>query len=245
MVLEREPNHALGRLLEEAGWGNGELARAVNRIGAELGRSFTYDRSTVTYWKGGSLPRKEARPAICEALARRLRRPVTPLEAGLARSPGPTSASTDTVSGLIDLGSADMDPSRRSVLKATTFSAALVVPEWPDAGERFERVVADPHTRIGHTEVAAVRAMTEHISDLDDQFGGRMTRPMAAAFLVNTIARYLKATASEEVRTAMLSAASDHLYLTGYMAMDERADELAPSATTSRRSNSPEPHMTT
>ncbi|MFF4283001.1 tetratricopeptide repeat protein [Streptomyces kronopolitis] len=227
MALNRTPNEALGRLLDEARWGNGELARAVNRIGKELGRDFTYNASTVTHWKSGSLPRKEARPVLCEALARRLGRPVTPWEAGLARSPEPTSDKTDTVSGLIDLGSADMDPSRRAVLQATAFSAALVVPDWPDAGERFEQVTIDPHTRIGHAEVAAVRAMTEHISDLDDQFGGSMTRPMAAAFLVNTIAPYLKATASDEVRTAMLSAASDHLYLTGYMAMDERADDLA------------------
>jgi hypothetical protein len=225
--MAMEPNRRLAQLLDEAGWGNGELARAVNRVAAELGRTLTYGPSTVTHWKRGSLPRESARPVICEAFSRRLRRPVTPFEAGLARSPEPTSDSTDTVSGLIDLGSADMDPSRRSVLRASAYSAALVVPAWPDVGERFERVAADPHTRIGHSEVAAVRAMTEHISDLDDQFGGRMTRPMAAAFLVNTIARYLKATASDDVRTAMLSAASDHLYLTGYMAMDERADELA------------------
>ncbi|MEV6735334.1 transcriptional regulator [Streptomyces sp. NPDC051364] len=69
--------------------------------------------------------------------------------------------------------------------------------------------------------------MTEHISSLDDQFGGRATRPMAAAFLVNTIAPYLKAQASDPVRNAMLSAAADHCYLTGYMAMDEREDGLA------------------
>ncbi|MFE0374185.1 tetratricopeptide repeat protein [Streptomyces inhibens] len=227
MAAARVPNEALGRLLDEARWGNLELGRAVNRIGAELGHRFTYDSSSVSYWKSGSLPRKEARPVICEAFARRLGRPVTLYETGLARSPEPSSESTDTVAGLIDLGSADMDPSRRSVLKAGAFSAALVVPQWPDAGERFERVVVDPHTRIGHSEVASVRAMTEQISDLDDKFGGRMTRPMAAAFMVNTIARYLKATASQDVRNAMLSAASDHLYLTGYMAMDERADDLA------------------
>ncbi|MFF8309245.1 tetratricopeptide repeat protein [Streptomyces lydicus] len=227
MAGAREPNEALGRLLDEARWGNLELARAVNRIGAELGHPFTYDSSAVTYWKSGSRPRKEARPIICEAFARRLGRPVTLYEAGLVHAPEPDSVGTDTVAGLIDLGSADMDPSRRSVLKAGAFSAALAVPGWPDAGERFAHVVTDPHARIGHSEVAAVKAMTEQISDLDDKFGGRMTRPMAAAFMVNTIARYLKATASEDVRNAMLSAASDHLYLTGYMAMDERADDLA------------------
>ncbi|MFJ3900203.1 transcriptional regulator [Streptomyces sp. NPDC090025] len=69
--------------------------------------------------------------------------------------------------------------------------------------------------------------MTEHISDLDDKFGGRMARPMAAAFLVNTIVPGLRASASDGVRYALRSAAADHCYLTGYMAMDERADGLA------------------
>ncbi len=54
-----------------------------------------------------------------------------------------------------------------------------------------------------------------------------MARPLAAAFLVNTVAPYLKAEAPAGVRKAMLSAAADHCYLTGYMAMDERADSLA------------------
>ncbi|MGH3907576.1 MAG: hypothetical protein ACRDTE_25875 [Pseudonocardiaceae bacterium] len=41
--------------------------------------------------------------------------------------------------------------------------------------------------RIGYAEVDAVRSMTDHLSTLDDQFGGRTVRPMAAAFLINTI----------------------------------------------------------
>ncbi|MFD7094729.1 transcriptional regulator [Streptomyces xanthophaeus] len=69
--------------------------------------------------------------------------------------------------------------------------------------------------------------MTEHISDLDDKFGGRMARPLAAAFLVNTIVPALKATAPDGVKNALRSAAADHCYLTGYMAMDERQDGLA------------------
>ncbi|MGW6864850.1 transcriptional regulator [Streptomyces sp. NPDC054901] len=120
-----------------------------------------------------------------------------------------------------------MDPSRRRILQTGLFSAAAVIPGWPDLADRLDRVHADPHARIGMTEVKAVIAMTERISDMDDQFGGRRTRPLAAAFLVNTIAPHLRATATEPVRNAMLSAAADHCYLTGYMAMDEREDGLA------------------
>jgi tetratricopeptide (TPR) repeat protein len=75
--------------------------------------------------------------------------------------------------------------------------------------------------RIGMPEVGMVIAMTERISELDDQLGGRHAHPMAAAFLVNTVAPYLRCDASESVRQAMMSAASDLCYLTGYMAVDE------------------------
>jgi hypothetical protein len=228
MSMLKSRNESLYGLLEEAGWSNEDLARAVIRVGRELGHRFTYDSSSVSHWKkDGTLPKKAARTAIVEAFARRLGRPVTLFEAGLMRSPESTPSDTDVVSGLIDLGSADMDPSRRAILKSGLYSATLAVPGWPEAGERFDRVHRDPHTHYGPSEVSAVRAMTEHLSALDDQFGGRTARPLAAAFLVNTIVPYLKATAPADIQADMLSAASDHLYLTGYMAMDERADELA------------------
>ncbi|MER7833405.1 tetratricopeptide repeat protein [Streptomyces sp. NPDC095602] len=173
------------------------------------------------------MPRKPVRPLILEALSRRLGRPVTASDAGFAASAEPDSESGDTVAGLIELGSADMNPGRRTVLKGGLYSAALAVPGWPDAVERLARPARDPHSRIGMADVETVVAMTEHISDLDDRFGGRMARPMAAAFLVNTIAPFLRADAPDDVRRAMLSAAADHCYLTGYMAMDERVDGLA------------------
>jgi hypothetical protein len=49
---------------------------------------------------------------------------------------------------------------------------------------------------------------------------------MAAAFLVNTVGPYLRAQASDNVRKDLLSAASDLVYLTGWMAMYERAHGL-------------------
>ncbi|MCX4669643.1 tetratricopeptide repeat protein [Streptomyces sp. NBC_01381] len=230
MATNRTPNTALASLIGEAGWTNGELARAVNRVGTENGLQLRYDDSAVCHWLSGTMPRTRVRPAVLEAFSRRLHRPVTPREAGFATAPNAPAEAVDMVASVIELGSADMDPTRRAVLGAAgAFSAALAlnIPEYAEAADRLDTVKRDPHTRIGYGEVDTVMAMTEKISDLDDQFGGRTARPMAAAFLVNTIAPHLKADAPADVRAAMLSAAADHLYLTGYMAMDERQDGLA------------------
>lgn len=120
-----------------------------------------------------------------------------------------------------------MDPSRRSVLGVGLFSVALTIPNWPDVLGRMEAVQKGHVQRIGMADVQTVAAMTERISDLDDQFGGRTARPMAAAFLVNTAAPYLRAEAPDNVRKAMMGAVSDLCYLTGYMAVDEGAHGLA------------------
>ncbi|WEH43872.1 tetratricopeptide repeat protein [Streptomyces sp. AM 2-1-1] len=201
---------------------------AVNRVGTESGRPTRYDESAVKHWLQGTVPRKEARASILESLSRRLCRPVTHGEAGLPR---PESGETQRVAvhGLVDLGRQDMDPSRRSVLGAALFSVALTIPDWPDVVGRAEAFAAGEVTRIGYGEVDMVTQMTERVSELDDQFGGRHARPMAAAFLVNTVAGYLHAQAPSAVRKRMLSAAADLCYLTGYMAVDEGLHGLAQS----------------
>ncbi|GLF92665.1 transcriptional regulator [Streptomyces yaizuensis] len=122
-----------------------------------------------------------------------------------------------------------MDPSRRAVLggAAGLFPTALTIPGYAEAADRFDSFTRNPRARIGHAEVTAVTTMTTRLIGMDDQFGGRHARPMAAAFLVNTVAPYLNAAAPPDVTRAMLSAAADHVYLTGWMAMDEREDGLA------------------
>ncbi|MGW7463283.1 tetratricopeptide repeat protein [Streptomyces xantholiticus] len=226
-MAKRDPNVALERLLAESRWTHRQFARAVNRVGTETGTPLRYDESAVSHWLSGTVPRSAVRVCILEALSRCLGRPVTHAEAGLPvpRDHFPTAA--DTVEGLIDLGRHDMDPSRRSILGAGLFSVALTIPGWPDVIGRAEAVTSGRTTRVGMSEVDMVIAMTERVSELDDQFGGRHARPMAASFMVNTVASYLRADAREDVRKAMLSAASDLLYLTGYMAVDEGLHGLA------------------
>jgi hypothetical protein len=225
-VAQKTPNEGLARLLREAHWTETQLASAVNKVGTEVGRPTRYEQSAVSHWLKGTMPRKEARAALLEALSRRLFRPVTHAEAGFPALEGGGSP-LGTVEGLIDLGRQDMDPSRRSVLGAALFSVALTIPDWPDVVGRTEAFASGQVARIGHGEVDMVRQMTERVSELDDQFGGRHARPMAAAFLVNTVAGYLKAQAPDAVRKEMMSAASDLCYLTGYMAVDEGLHGLA------------------
>jgi hypothetical protein len=226
-MAKREPNVTLGRLLAESRWTQRQFARAVNRVGTETGIPLRYDESAVSHWLGGTVPRGAVRGCILEALSRRLGRPVTHAEAGLPVPRDRSSAAADTVEGVIDLGRLDMDPSRRSVLGAGLFSVTVTVPGWPDVVGRADAVQSGRTSRIGMNEVDMVAAMTERVSELDDEFGGRHARPMAASFMVNTVASYLRADAPEDVRKAMLSAASDLLYLTGYMAVDEGLHGLA------------------
>ncbi len=223
----REPNADLERLYRATGWSMRQFAQEINRLGTEHGTPLKYREPSVHQWLRGHLPKEAVRPLIVEALSRRLRRPVTHAEAGF---PTPRESEADgppaTVEGLIELGRDDMDPSRRGVLGVGLFSVALTIPHWPDVVGRME---AAQHglTSYGMSDVDMVVAMTERVSDLDDQFGGRHARPMAAAFLVNTVAPYLRADAPEPVRQAMMSAASDLCYLTGYMAVDEGVHGLA------------------
>ncbi|MBW1596593.1 tetratricopeptide repeat protein [Streptomyces sp. JJ38] len=223
-----EPNTDLERLYRATGLTLRQFVQDVNRIGTERGTPLKYREPSVHQWLKGHMPKQSTRPLIVEALSRRLQRPVTLAEAGFP-APYPADASPDasTVDGIIDLGRQDMDPSRRSVLSAGLFSVAVTVPNWPDVVGRMEAVQTGAIQRIGMSDVETVIAMTERISELDDQFGGRHARPMAAAFLINTVAPYLRADAPDAIRKAMMSAASDLCYLTGYMAVDEGVHGLA------------------
>ncbi|MFD5200908.1 tetratricopeptide repeat protein [Streptomyces sp. NPDC058375] len=226
-MTTRQPNAGLERLYRESGWTLRQFAQEVNRIGTERGTPLKYQQPSVHQWLSGHMPKESVRPLILEALARRLLRPITHAEAGFAAPPEESSSHPTTVEGLVDLGRQDMDPSRRSVLGAGLFSVALAIPDWPDVIGRMEAAQKGQTQRIGMPDVNMIISMTERISSLDDQFGGRHARPMAAAFLVNTVAPYLRADAPEPVRKAMMAAASDLCYLTGYMAVDEGVHGLA------------------
>lgn len=226
---KRTPNPALAGLLDQAKLTRTQLAQRVNRLGVQAGLDLHYSQSTVSHWIAGARPKPEVRSLIVEALSAQLGRPITHAEAGLTPAPSVLgSESADTVEELIDLGRADMDPSRRGVLAAGVFSAALAVPGFSTPAYATDHPVSPGKRtiRIGASQVGAVRTMTDRIADILDELGAGHARPMAAAFLVNTVGPWLRAQASEQVRQDMLAAASDLTYLTGWMAMYEKAHGL-------------------
>ncbi|MDT3395613.1 tetratricopeptide repeat protein [Streptomyces sp. B1866] len=227
-MAERQPNVALERLLREAGLSEDQFARLVNKVGTECGRRLKYNQSAVSHWvRRGTVPQERARPVILEALMRRLDRPITHAEAGFPPAESEPNGGTDTVEELADLGRLDVDPARRSVLDVGLYAATLAVPGWDDAPARMTAIKTGHSKRVGFSDVAYVRATTDHYSEMDYREGGRHARPQAAAFLINTAVPLLRADATEPVRKAMLSAVSDFCYLLGYMAFDEGANGLA------------------
>lgn len=219
-MAAREPNERLASLHREAGWTERQFAQAVNRIGTERGTPTKYQQPSVHQWLRGHMPKEATRPLVIEALVRKLERPISHDQAGFPPRPD-HSDNLSIMEGLINLGRLDMDPSRRSLLSASLFSVAMKVPNWQDIVGRMEVAETRELGGIGPGEIEMVVAMTNKFSDLDYHFGGRGVRPLAAAFLVNTVAPYLSAAGSETTRKRMFSAASDLCYLAGYMAIDE------------------------
>ncbi|MEU2790214.1 hypothetical protein [Streptomyces sp. NPDC007100] len=224
----RTPNTSLTRLLRQAAWTEQQFANAVNRAGAEAGLPLRYGQSAIAHWLSGTMPKPQVRPIILEALARRLGRPVTHVESGFpAPQAGAEPASHSAVEELLDMSRDDMDPSRRGVLQAGLYSAALAVPLFSDLAGRAGAAARPGRTgRVGPPQVETVRAVTDRVADVLDEFGGGHARPMAAAFLVNSVGPWLTAPATERVRHDLLAAAADLTYLTGWMAMYERAHGL-------------------
>ncbi|MEV6673247.1 hypothetical protein [Streptomyces sp. NPDC051162] len=230
----RTPNEGLGHLLAQAKWSRSQFALVINRMGAEVGLALYYDQSAVSHWVRGTVPKPPVRRLIVEAFSRKLRRTVTHAEAGLpldASDQAPPGL--DTVEEIVDLGRADMDPSRRGLIAAAgLFSAALAVPVFTgtaQAAEASPAILGKQTVRIGAGQIEAVRRMTDKIADILDELGGAHARPMAAAFLINTVAPWLRAEATDSIRKDMWAAASDLVYLTGWMAMYERDHGTAQS----------------
>lgn len=220
----RTPNAALAALMQAGGIGNAQLARRVNATGRELGVALHYDKTSVSHWLAGSVPKPDGRPAVTEALSRLLGRPVTCAELGWPDTKG--AEAHDPVAGVIDLSRADMDPSRRGVMKTGMYAAALAVPRFEDVTGRMEAATAGRTVHIGRSDVETVRTMTDKVADILDQVGAGHARPMAAAFLVNTAGPYLRASGTEQVTRDMRAAVADFVYLTGWMAMYENQQGL-------------------
>ena len=83
----------------------------------------------MSHWVGGTAPSGRAPALLCEALTRRLGRPVALHDVGLtaAPAPGPSPLDwrVDTLVSLGDLGRLDVDMDRRRALETAIFSNTI------------------------------------------------------------------------------------------------------------------------
>lgn len=225
--MPRTRNERLDALLREAGWSRAQTAAAFNRIAAQNRNAAGIGRSHVSMWVGGTRPASDTAVVLCAALTRRLKRIVTPDELGFA-GPGGTALDTpqwdtDPLTTLADLGRADLDAERRSILTGSLYSAlsmALPGQTW------WQMMAATPSSslrrqRTGRGDVDTVRELTAAFSRVDQRRGGGHGRRALVQYLHSDVAGLLHGTfAGDDVRRDMFSAASELSYLSGWTAFD-------------------------
>ncbi len=234
-LVARQPNERLQALIQEAGCSNAGLARRVNMCGAEHGLDLRYDKTSVARWLRGQQPRGRAPAVVAEALGRKLGRAVSIDEIGMANgrnlATGIGLHFAPTVLGAIEqvceLWRSDVG--RRDFLTGSTVAAsALVEPsrDWlitrPDQG-----VARNGGSRVGMSDVEAVKATTQALTELDHRFGSGHVRPVVVHYLNSVVSGLLAGSYREGVGRELFSAVARLTELAGYMAVDTGQPGLA------------------
>ncbi|MFM9368299.1 transcriptional regulator [Streptomyces sp. Da 82-17] len=234
-LVARQPNERLQALIQEAGCSNAGLARRVNMCGAEHGLDLRYDKTSVARWLRGQQPRGRAPGIIAEALGRKLGRAVTIDEIGMAGGRNLASGVglqfSPTVLGAIEqvceLWRSDVG--RRDFLSGSTVAAsALVEPSRDWLIMATDTAVArTAGSRVGRSDVAAVRAMTDSLVQLDHQYGSGHVRPVVVHYLNSVVSGLLAGAYREAVGRELFAAVARLTELAGYMAVDTGQAGLA------------------
>jgi tetratricopeptide (TPR) repeat protein len=223
----RQPNHLLRELLRESGWSGEELARAVNHVGAGSGRDLRYQRASVHQWLAGTLPRPPGPELVCEALSRRLGRPVGLAEAGFLPAGATAHREADAPDTLLRaLGEAARRPERHPGLLSVRYGSSD-----PGAQLAAASVPRSPHDevpgRLTNRQVETAGTMLAVFSASDRAYGGGHARLALAGYLAHTVGPLLRLPGRPMLRLRLLADAAQLSYLCGFMHVDDELNGLA------------------
>ncbi|MFI5986984.1 Tat pathway signal protein [Streptomyces sp. NPDC051555] len=228
--MARTRNALLAGVIAETGWSQPQVAAALVRVATENHATelMAVSRSHISMWVGGTHPEGRAAHILCETLSRRLRRPVTLGQIGLAPLAPATEPrpgwSVDSISELADFGG-DMSMNRRGVLAASAYSAAgAALPGgswWEHTREAAKARTSLSRLTVTQGHVSAVREAMRYYSRQDQRLGGRAGRTALTAYLRTDVAAYMAGRfPTGAVRRELVSATAELVYLAGWTAFD-------------------------
>lgn len=236
-------NERLATLMIEAGFldqagtiGRKRFARAVTDAAAarSVGRSYTH--TYVSRWLAGVTPRdEETRRAIGDALGVRLGRRLAPDELGFSAVPTVSpdlglsfpahpEQGVQTVAEILQADLAETEAVLGSPYNVSAWNESAIA--WLVGGRQAASVTRAPG-RVGASDVARLRSMRDTFDRVDNSFGGAHARQALVRYLSQELPRLLRAGASDDVRTALYSAAGESTHLAAWMAYDSGLHGLA------------------
>ncbi len=229
----RGANGDLERMLVRTGWSRKELARQVNRRGQSRGLRLNTDASRIRAWFAGQQPQRPVPAILCELFSEHFGYPVRPQDIGF-------HFETDTDVGLVyqsslratvavvaDLGRNDVY--RRDFLRTSPFIAvAAVAPSRDWLLATLDATQRRPGSRIGHAQVAAIREAFDTYQEADVMLGGGHARRALAQYVTGHVLLLVRdADPDTDTGASLFAAASQHVYLLGWMASDDGRQALA------------------
>ncbi|MGW4298150.1 transcriptional regulator [Streptomyces sp. NPDC004646] len=176
-------------------------------------------------WLKGGQPRDPLPKIIADTFSDHFKYRVTTYDLGLGDSPDLdrlltySSSFQETVESVTELGRADMD--RRNFLATTPFlAAASVGPSRDWLLNVLDRGEPEPGPRVRLEDVTSVRNMFATFQEMDVMQGGGSGRLVLTEYMNQHVYPLLRRTHSDDVRSALCSAAAEQTYLLGWMAFD-------------------------
>ncbi|RZU51534.1 hypothetical protein EV385_3364 [Krasilnikovia cinnamomea] len=220
-----QPNERLAAFMRSAGVSRKALARLVGT-----------DHTNVGRWLGGTRPRLATARRIADALSTRVGRTVSLQEIGLSASePFPAETgiayaetADETIGTVSRIWQADIDeiPQLMTVPpNGGAWSEAslgwLVRPESESIPRR------NKGSRIGRSDIEAVRATAEMFAEMDNRFGGGHARRSLIQYLSTDVKPMLAGRYESDTGKALFSATAEALLLAAWMSYDSGIHGLA------------------